>query len=111
VAPLDAITVINYLNDPKQPLLAAGESSTAGGIPDYLDVSGDNMVTPLDALLVINYLNSTAAKPASSGEEPLASAASQPGFAAANPPPSLDDTIALLAQDADAEAERRRRAQ
>ncbi|MCA9121583.1 MAG: hypothetical protein H6822_13250 [Planctomycetaceae bacterium] len=47
-SPLDALIVINHLND------------LASGIPEgkFLDVSGDQLVSPLDALQVINALNS-----------------------------------------------------
>ncbi|MFO0905215.1 MAG: RHS repeat-associated core domain-containing protein [Pirellulales bacterium] len=51
-APLDALLVINELNN-------AGTHALTGPAPRsrFLDVSGDAFVAPLDALLVINVLN------------------------------------------------------
>ncbi|MHB0954890.1 MAG: dockerin type I domain-containing protein [Pirellulaceae bacterium] len=58
ISSLDALRVINELNDPKV-------ISSTGSLPrvrpadvvNYLDVNGNGSVSPLDALLVINYLN------------------------------------------------------
>ena len=65
VSPIDALQVINYLNNN-----GAGElpSEKTGG--SYIDPSGDNFIAPRDALLVINHLNSSdngavASRPAS----------------------------------------------
>lgn len=47
ISPLDALLLVNYLNDP----------GGVGGGELYLDVNGDGQATPLDALLVINGVN------------------------------------------------------
>jgi hypothetical protein len=49
VSPLDALLVINALNQPPADLTSS-----------VLDVNGDRHLSPLDALLVINKLNSPA---------------------------------------------------
>lgn len=55
VTPLDALTVINYLNSSAERSVCrmGGE----GESHKLLDVSGDDWISPLDALLVINHLN------------------------------------------------------
>ncbi|WP_235908882.1 cadherin-like domain-containing protein [Roseiconus nitratireducens] len=51
VSPIDALTIINYLN-------IYGPGEIGPGDPSFgYDVNGDNDITPLDALLVINFLN------------------------------------------------------
>ncbi|MBC8352364.1 MAG: FG-GAP repeat protein [Planctomycetes bacterium] len=60
VVPLDALIIINELNNP-QFRDASGRlplPPPAGSPPPYLDVNGDAHVTPLDVLIVINFLNS-----------------------------------------------------
>ncbi|MFT5525389.1 MAG: protocatechuate 3,4-dioxygenase beta subunit [Pirellulaceae bacterium] len=60
VSPLDALIVINNINDDSS--VAQGES--AGGQNNSnmnLDTSGDNIVSPLDVLLIINYINGQSA--------------------------------------------------
>jgi hypothetical protein len=57
VSPVDALIIINLLNDPEQ-----GRS-----VDQYLgvhsvDVSGDGQISPIDALLVINQLNMRASE-------------------------------------------------
>ena len=56
VTPIDALLVINYLNQggPSQ-LTPEILLPTLGG--PFLDVTGDRNVSPLDALVVINFLN------------------------------------------------------
>ncbi|MCA9191342.1 MAG: pre-peptidase C-terminal domain-containing protein [Planctomycetales bacterium] len=54
VSPIDALQVINYLNNPLNP---TSLTLPAPGVPPYIDVNGDGSVTPQDALLIINYLN------------------------------------------------------
>jgi hypothetical protein len=51
VSPLDALLVINYLNN------VGGGNVPAGNPPPFIDVSGDNQISPVDALIVINKLN------------------------------------------------------
>ncbi len=52
IVPLDALLVINDLNEN-----GARELIGPSTGPPYLDVNGDGFVTPIDSLLVINYLN------------------------------------------------------
>jgi hypothetical protein len=56
VSPIDALQVINWLNDPSKPRLL--ELAQATGLPPFVDVDGNGRVTPLDVLLIINHLNS-----------------------------------------------------
>ena len=49
VSPLDALMVINSLNQP---------NSGAADATRFIDVDADGRTSPLDALVVINYLNS-----------------------------------------------------
>ena len=55
VTPLDALAVINQLNQ--------GSGDTSSQKDKFIDVDDDSQVTPLDALILINELN-TIAKPA-----------------------------------------------
>ena len=55
VSPLDALLIINELNNSGARLLSPPDEDNAP--PPFIDVNGDNFVAPLDALLVINYLN------------------------------------------------------
>ena len=56
ISPIDALLIINKLNDPSFQRNLPLSNFVA---PPYLDTSGDEQVSPLDALLVINYLNAT----------------------------------------------------
>ncbi|MCA9212888.1 MAG: hypothetical protein KDB27_07485 [Planctomycetales bacterium] len=56
VVPLDALLVINWLNEADSTALAEPSGETAP--PPYVDVNGDGFASPIDALWVINYLNS-----------------------------------------------------
>ncbi|MFO0870893.1 MAG: dockerin type I domain-containing protein, partial [Pirellulales bacterium] len=58
IAPIDALLIINLLNDPGT-LLGPGSRLPVirpANMP-YFDTNGDNSATPLDALIVINFLN------------------------------------------------------
>jgi len=66
VSPMDALLVINYLNDSPRVEL----SLTAPVI--YLDVDGDGSIFPMDVLLVINYLNEQAISGEGEGEQAVA---------------------------------------
>ena len=61
VVPLDALLIINELNEPmyRDPITGA-LPPPPNPIPAYFDVNGDNFVAPIDALLIINYLNDEA---------------------------------------------------
>lgn len=64
VSALDALIIINYLND-------FGTGPIGEGDPDRgYDVNGDGEVSPLDALLVINELNAQGGGTGSVGNEP-----------------------------------------
>lgn len=71
VAPIDALRVITWLNNPGLNL--------ANGT--FLDTSGDGEVTALDALIVINYINQAIGNPSGSGQIddiPITESASDP---------------------------------
>lgn len=61
VSPLDALVIINELNDPRFSNPRTGELPIVGNSdsrpPPFLDVDCDSRVTPLDVLNVINALN------------------------------------------------------
>ena len=62
VTPLDALLIINFLND-------FGPSEVGPGNPNYdYDVNGDGRVTALDALLIINFINRQERMPSTGGE-------------------------------------------
>ncbi len=69
ITPIDALLVINLLNDPTRPrdvrLLPAP--------PAYFDVDGTGLVTAGDALLVINHLNANSGGGEGEGEGELSS--------------------------------------
>jgi hypothetical protein len=56
IAPIDALTVINYLNAPS-PAGPGAVPQNADIGPSFYDVDDDWFVVPVDALIVINYLN------------------------------------------------------
>ena len=98
VSPLDALLIINELNNSGSRLLSPPAEDLAP--PPFIDVNGDNFVAPLDALLVINHLNN-----------PPAVAAVQAIFAT-EPTSSITAAHAAAAladiDDHDAEEKRRR---
>lgn len=51
ISPIDALIIINFLNETQQPNPTPPEPSP------YLDTNGDRFASPADALLVINELN------------------------------------------------------
>jgi hypothetical protein len=55
LAPLDALLVINWLNQTGGGLLDEGNDALLSA--EYIDVNADNWLTPLDALLLVNQLN------------------------------------------------------
>jgi VCBS repeat-containing protein len=72
ISPVDALMIINLLNNP-QVFAPKANTTLAEGLssPPYYDTNGDGRVSPVDALIVINYLNS---KAAASGEGEAAAA-------------------------------------
>lgn len=76
VSSIDALQVINWLNDTTKPKDLSLATPTFA--PPYVDVSGDGRVTSFDALLVINYLNE---RPPAGGEgemsDPVASSSAE----------------------------------
>lgn len=65
VSPIDALLVINYLNDPTKPKTLTLPHVAA---PPYVDVDGDGFVAPKDVLFIINYLNTLPPKGSGEGE-------------------------------------------
>jgi Fungalysin metallopeptidase (M36)/GEVED domain/Bacterial Ig domain/Dockerin type I domain/Fungalysin/Thermolysin Propeptide Motif/SdrD B-like domain len=55
VSPIDALLVVNYLND--NGLADPAASGEESSVPWKRDVNHDNQISPIDALMVINYLN------------------------------------------------------
>ncbi|MCU0712819.1 MAG: Ig-like domain-containing protein [Pirellula sp.] len=55
VGPLDALAVINSLNERGSTYLGGASNDSPNG---FVDVDGDDFLTPLDALSVINFINS-----------------------------------------------------
>lgn len=76
VSSIDALQVINWLNDTTKPKDLSLATPTFA--PPYVDVNGDGRVTSFDALLVINYLNE---RPPTGGEgemsDPVASSSAE----------------------------------
>jgi hypothetical protein len=106
VTPLDALTVINYIN------AHAGDLQVPpfDVPPPYYDVDGNGFVTAADVLIVINELNGQTysggssmapggggapARPAAEGEAPSISALTPPAFMTAPPGLSQADSLAM----------------
>jgi len=65
VTPLDALMLINYINDhPGQASLPASDGTS----PPYYDVSGDDACTAMDVLQVINRINQSTGQAGGEGE-------------------------------------------
>ncbi|MEZ6150055.1 MAG: Ig-like domain-containing protein [Pirellulaceae bacterium] len=62
VSPMDALLVINALN--QGGARSFGEGESGGRLTTLLDVNGDKMLTPMDALTIINRLNAEGEDPA-----------------------------------------------
>ena len=54
VEPLDALIVINYINEHGTGAMESKPTNYSGAL---MDVNGDGSMSPLDALIVINSLN------------------------------------------------------
>lgn len=68
ISPIDALLVINYINDGLPTFLPPTNFQPA----PFIDVNGDESVTPLDVLLVINHLNEQSNTPGGEGEASFA---------------------------------------
>jgi hypothetical protein len=68
VVPLDALVLINELND-KGTYRLSVSLAPPGSPPPFLDPTGDGFVSPIDVLHVINFLNEVVAQ--SEGPAPL----------------------------------------
>lgn len=69
VAPIDALLIINLLNDSGGLLDSSGrlpQSRAANSTEPFFDTDGNGFTTPIDALLVINFLNE-----GTNGEQPV----------------------------------------
>jgi ELWxxDGT repeat protein len=64
ITPLDALIIINALNEGTPADLGYPATIPSG----FIDTTGDNFLAPLDALLVINYLNGVGGFSAGEGE-------------------------------------------
>jgi lysophospholipase L1-like esterase len=74
IVPLDALIVINELNNPQFSNPDGSLRPPPNGMPPpYYDVDADGFVTALDALIIINYLNSPASGEGEAESAPSAS--------------------------------------
>ena len=60
VTPVDALNVINDLNENGSRAVGNGAEGESAAAEARLDVNGDNFISPADALLLINHLNNKA---------------------------------------------------
>ena len=60
VTPIDALSVINDLNENGSRAVGNGAEGETAAAEARLDVNGDNFISPADALLLINHLNGKA---------------------------------------------------
>ncbi len=99
VSPIDALLVINHLND-----VSIGAATQSGrSVSSLLDANGDGTVSPLDALLVINELNAaSAAGRAPQATSPVNDLGGAGVFAVS------DELLAALATDLESSARRSR---
>jgi hypothetical protein len=70
VAPLDALQLINQLNNFGSRSLGAVPASNQS-LPNFLDPSGNDSLEPIDALIVINFLNNATLNSEAEGAENL----------------------------------------
>jgi VCBS repeat-containing protein len=107
VAPVDALTVINFINAFGSKVLIARDAGGAQASDEsdpYYDVNGDNQVSPIDALMIINYLNGIAS--GGEGESRHGGVEFPTGHADSL---TTTDILTLLAGDIASEDVRRRR--
>ena len=93
VTPLDALIVINAINDQFASGIRNGSLPTTLASANRLDISQDGLLTPIDALIVINQLNGRITE---STEEPVPLTAEGEGL-----PASTIEEQSLLALAAD----------
>lgn len=69
VSPIDALILVNYLNDANNEtfLPESGVTPQPGSGP-YLDPNGDESISPIDVLMVINFLNNNSGGGGGEGE-------------------------------------------
>ena len=78
VSPIDALFVINDLNQQGSHSLVSAEGEVTSTATYYPDVNGDGHLSPVDALWVINYLNQRS-EAAGEGEAPSLLASAEAG--------------------------------
>ena len=106
VVALDALIIINLLNNPAGFIDATSRlpaARPANSTQPYYDVNGDGYVTSLDALLVINELNMHSDAEGESPAAPGAAPGGQPAGSAA-----VEQALAAIAEDVSQAARRRR---
>jgi hypothetical protein len=99
ISPLDALIVINYLNNGGS---SQAPQALSGG--PYMDVNADTFISPLDALLVINHLNNPGG---GVGEGEAEGEAAADAYFAGMPAYEDGPLLDLLAADAAARRKRR----
>ncbi len=76
IFPIDALLVINELNQPRFRDPVTGQLPPAPDpVPLFVDVNGDGFASPIDAILIINFLNAQAAQNAVATDLALIAAA------------------------------------
>jgi len=91
VSPIDALLIINYLNDNPNQFGTQLPPTGNPQIPFFLDVNGDGFVAPIDVLLVINELNMRATSQSLGGEGESTSELGTTWFSA-SPAPSVSNS-------------------
>ncbi|HIN95029.1 MAG TPA: hypothetical protein EYN03_05240, partial [Planctomycetes bacterium] len=71
VTPMDALNVINDLNQNGSRAIGSGGEGETAMAEARLDVNRDQFISPADALMLINYLNGVAAEAAQTEDAPL----------------------------------------
>lgn len=69
VSPIDALLIINYLNDRNSTTSVPSLTYTP---PPFRDVNGDMLISPTDIIQVINFLNARSQGPSGEGESIVA---------------------------------------
>jgi hypothetical protein len=88
VVPLDALMLVNDLNERRPRKLVIPARGDAGP-PPFLDTNRDGYVSPVDVLLIVNTLNlRSPLHPATSADARTLGAAMEPPLSAATDPPA-----------------------